>query len=80
MPSTISPTTAAIPDRRRQRIQAGTPEFKRTNLALFLGGFSTFWLLYWVQPLLPLFARVFGISPAASSVTLSAATGAWRWH
>ncbi|GAB7125606.1 MFS transporter [Silvimonas sp. JCM 19000] len=76
MPSTISPTTAAIPDRRRQRIQAGTPEFKRTNLALFLGGFSTFWLLYWVQPLLPLFARVFGISPAASSVTLSAATGA----
>lgn len=58
------------------RIQAGTPAFRRTSFALFIGGFSTFWLLYWVQPLLPLFARTFGISPAASSVTLSASTGA----
>ncbi|MDN0082947.1 MFS transporter [Crenobacter sp. SG2305] len=57
------------------RIRAGTPEYRRTNIALFLGGFSTFWLLYWVQPLLPLFARVFGLSPAASSVALSASTG-----
>jgi len=57
------------------RIRAGTPEFRRTNIALFLGGFATFWLLYWVQPLLPLFARSFGLSPAASSVALSASTG-----
>ncbi|MDR3426341.1 MFS transporter [Silvimonas sp.] len=56
-------------------IKAGTPAYRRTNIALFLGGFSTFWLLYWVQPLLPLFSRVFGLSPAASSVALSISTG-----
>ncbi len=41
------------------QIQAGSVAFKHTNLAIFLGGFSTFWLLYWVQPILPLFARTF---------------------
>lgn len=35
------------------RIQQGTPAFRRTALALFLAGFSTFGLLYTVQPLLP---------------------------
>jgi YNFM family putative membrane transporter len=47
----------------------------RVSLALFLAGFSTFSLLYCVQPLLPVFARHYGISPAASSLSLSLSTG-----
>ena len=45
------------------------------NFALFLGSFATFALLYCVQPLMPGFARAFSISPAAASLSLSAATG-----
>ena len=37
-------------------IESGTPAFRRINLAMFAAGFSTFALLYSVQPLLPLFA------------------------
>ena len=45
------------------------------SLALFVGGFATFALLYCVQPLLPAFARTFSLSPASASLSLSAATG-----
>jgi len=38
-------------------IEKRTAEFRRTNLALFAGGFSTFALLYSVQPLMPEFSR-----------------------
>ncbi|TCS37856.1 YNFM family putative membrane transporter [Paucimonas lemoignei] len=58
------------------RIRTGTREFRQTNRAMFLGGFSTFALLYSVQPLLPLFAQEFGLSPMHSSWALSASTGA----
>lgn len=44
--------------------------------ALFLGGFATFAVLYCVQPLLPLFAREFGVSAMQSSWALSLSTGA----
>lgn len=47
---------------------------RRMSLALFLGGFSTFSLLYCVQPLLPTFARTFGLSPAQSAMALSLST------
>jgi MFS transporter, YNFM family, putative membrane transport protein len=47
----------------------------RIPLALFLAGFSTFSLLYCVQPLLPVFARYYHVSPAASSLPLSLSTG-----
>ncbi len=47
----------------------------RISLALFLAGFATFSLLYCVQPLLPVFAQHFAVSPAASSLSLSLATG-----
>lgn len=47
----------------------------RIRLALFLAGFATFSLLYCVQPLLPEFAKSFGVSAAASSLPLSLATG-----
>lgn len=55
-------------------IERGTLAFRRTNLALFSAGFSTFALLYCVQPLLPVFSREFGVSPAASSLSLSLTT------
>lgn len=56
-------------------IERGTAAFRRTNLALFSAGFSTFALLYCVQPLLPVFSREFGISAAESSLSLSLTTG-----
>lgn len=58
-----------------QKIKHGTPEFRRTNLALFSAGFATFALLYSVQPLMPVFARDFHVSAAQSSLTLSLTTG-----
>lgn len=52
----------------------GCPRFRRTNRALFLAGFTSFALLYCVQPLLPVFSSAFGQSAAASSLILSIAT------
>jgi MFS transporter, YNFM family, putative membrane transport protein len=56
-------------------IGRGGARFWRVSFALFLGSFATFALLYCVQPLMPLFTRAFSISPAAASLSLSAATG-----
>jgi MFS transporter, YNFM family, putative membrane transport protein len=50
-------------------------KFWRANFGLFLGSFATFAMLYCVQPLMPSFTRAFSISPAAASLSLSAATG-----
>ncbi|MDF2641366.1 MAG: major facilitator transporter, partial [Pseudomonas sp.] len=55
-------------------IEKGTPLFKRTVLALFAGGFSTFTLLYCVQPMMPLLSQEFSINAAQSSLILSVAT------
>ena len=55
-------------------IEKNTPLFKRTVLALFAGGFSTFTLLYCVQPMMPLLSREFSINAAESSLILSVAT------
>lgn len=57
-------------------IRRGTPAFRRASLALFLAGFATFSLLYTVQPLLPIFATEFGVTPAQSALALSLATAA----
>ncbi len=66
---------AATPADNPPLIARGDARFWRVNFALFLGSFATFALLYCVQPLMPLFARAFSISPAAASLSLSAATG-----
>ena len=58
------------------RIAVGTADFKRTNRAMFFGGFSCFALLYCVQPLMPLLAHEFALTPAQSSLSLSISTGA----
>ncbi|MDP2358950.1 MAG: MFS transporter [Beijerinckiaceae bacterium] len=56
------------------RIAAGTPEFRRTNIAIFFCGFSIFAILYCTQPVLPLFSETFGVSAAESSLALSLTT------
>ena len=57
-------------------VRTGTAAYRRINLALFCAGFVTFVTLYDVQPLLPLFAHEFGVSPAMASLPLSIATWA----
>jgi YNFM family putative membrane transporter len=47
----------------------------RVTLALFSAGLATFALLYSVQPIMPVLSQEFGVSPAASSLSLSVATG-----
>ena len=56
-------------------IERGTPQFMRVTLALFSAGLATFALLYCVQPILPVLSQQFGVSPAASSISLSISTG-----
>jgi len=56
------------------QVRVGTSEFRRINVALFCAGFVTFVTLYDVQPLLPLFAQEFGVSPAVASLPLSFST------
>lgn len=74
----VSAATAAVPVAAAPvaRIAAGSAAFKRCNRALFFGGFSTFALLYCVQPLMPLLSRAFGLTAAQSSLSLSVSTGA----
>jgi YNFM family putative membrane transporter len=55
-------------------ITQGSPAFRRINRAMVLGGFSVFALLYGVQPLLPVFASQFAVSPAHASWALSLST------
>jgi YNFM family putative membrane transporter len=63
------------PPKTPSRLVSGTPAFRRLNLALFAAGFSTFAILYCVQPLLPEFSQEFHVSAAVSSLSLSLSTG-----
>lgn len=65
----LSPSAPAL-----GQVQSGTSVYRRTNLAFFAAGFVTFVTLYDVQPLLPEFAREFGISPTLGSLPLSVST------
>lgn len=73
--SSLSPTADVPRLSKRPYIQRGTPQFIRVTLAFFSAGLATFALLYCVQPILPLLSQDFNISPAGSSLSLSAATG-----
>ncbi|MCW5197436.1 MFS transporter [Buchnera aphidicola] len=55
-------------------IQKNTTEFYKTIISLFLAGFSTFSILYSIQPILPIFSRIFFLTPTESSLSLSIAT------
>lgn len=73
----ISVTSAAgIAAPHRPRIAVGSAAFKRTNRAMFFGGFATFALLYCVQPLMPLLSHEFALTAAQSSMVLSISTAA----
>lgn len=70
----VKTSKAAIPG-QKDYLRRGTGAYRRASFALFLSGFSTFSLLYCVQPLLPVFSREFSVSPAESSLSLSLSTG-----
>ena len=53
-------------------IQPHTKVYQKASIALFISGFAT---LYTTQPLMPVFAKEFGISAASASLTLSISTG-----
>jgi len=61
-------------NRAEVRISSDSPRYRLVNLALFCAGFITFVTLYDIQPLLPLFSREFGVSPAIGSLPLSIST------
>ncbi|MBP4048299.1 MFS transporter [Chromobacterium violaceum] len=58
------------------KLHAGTPAFRSTARAMFVGGFCTFAMVYGTQPLMPLFAHDFSLTPAAASGVVSMSTGA----
>jgi MFS transporter, YNFM family, putative membrane transport protein len=57
------------------QIERGTAAFRRTTVALGTAGFSTFALLYSIQPLLPVFSQQFRVTAAGASLSLSVTTG-----
>src|SRR5580700_4631023 len=75
MTSNSSTSRFAAPAAAPPLISRGEARFWRVSVGLFLGGVATFAVLYCVQPMMPGFARAFSISPAAASLSLSAATG-----
>lgn len=73
--TTIARDVRAARTAEAPRIERGTAAFRRTTLAMFAAGFSTFALLYCLQPLMPVFSHDFRISASASSLSLSVTTG-----
>jgi MFS transporter, YNFM family, putative membrane transport protein len=61
---------------RQSPLRHGDPGMRRVRLGLFAAGLATFVLLYAPQPLLPILAGSFRVSPAAASLAMSAGTGA----
>jgi YNFM family putative membrane transporter len=55
---------------------SGSQELRRLNLAMLFAALAAFGLLYATQALLPSIGADFGVGPTASSLTVSAATGA----
>lgn len=70
--------TTEAPDRPAEAaaplIEAGTAAFRKMNLAMFVGGFATFALLYALQPILPRFAADFAVSATTASLLFAAGT------
>jgi YNFM family putative membrane transporter len=56
------------------KLRRGGPGFARAVVAVLIGGFAIFELLYCVQPLLPEFSREFGLAPASASLAVSVST------
>jgi MFS transporter, YNFM family, putative membrane transport protein len=75
LPSTSSPIEVSDSNSVPPGVHPGSAAYRRIAFALFLAGFSTFSLLYCVQPLLPAFTSDFHIGAATSSLSLSISTG-----
>ncbi|CAL4324860.1 MFS transporter [Buchnera aphidicola] len=58
----------------KKYIQKNTKNFYKAVISLFLAGFSTFSILYSIQPILPIFSRIFFLTPLQSSFSLSIST------
>ena len=70
------PDKATLPAVPAQRLRYDDPGMRRVRLGLFSAALATFALLYTPQPLLPLLSADFRTGPAASSLVMSAGTGA----
>jgi MFS transporter, YNFM family, putative membrane transport protein len=73
-PATVAAAAEAATRDLERFIERGTREFSLTNVALFAAGFTTFALIYCVQPIMPVFSQEFGISAAEASLSLSLTT------
>ncbi|MCK0508776.1 MFS transporter [Aromatoleum anaerobium] len=71
-------TRYSIADAIREdgRIEAGSSAFRKANLAMFVGGFATFAMLYATQPILPRLASDFAVAPTTASLSVAAGTAA----
>lgn len=67
----MTPNTDPAPD---LPLEAGSEGYRRVNQAMFFAGFACFAMLYGTQPILPLIAARFSVTPAAASLTVSAGT------
>jgi YNFM family putative membrane transporter len=71
--------TALDPELDLERVpglRPGTRQARRLRLAMLAAGLAAFSLLYFTQALLPAIGADFRVGPAASSLTVSCATGA----
>ncbi|HEY2669812.1 MAG TPA: MFS transporter [Rugosimonospora sp.] len=71
--------TVLDPELDRERVpglRPGSPQARRLSLAMLAAGLAAFSLLYFTQALLPAIGADFRVGPAASSLTVSCATGA----
>ncbi|BDH55600.1 MFS transporter [Tsukamurella sp. PLM1] len=68
MTATVEPGTATP-------LRAGSAAYRRTTLALFVAGLTTFGSMYSTQAVLPELTRVFGSAPDVSALAVSVTTG-----
>jgi YNFM family putative membrane transporter len=58
-----------------ERLREADPDYRKFALAMLMAGLSAFAIFYCVQPLLPIFARIFGIDAQESSLAISLTIG-----
>ena len=73
-PGTLAREAVAAASDVERFIERGTREFRLTNVALFAAGFTTFALIYCVQPIMPVLGQAFHIDAATAALSLSATT------
>lgn len=57
------------------KITSGSRAYVTAIIALFFGSLAAFGIEYCVQPIIPVFTKTFGISPATASLAVSFGTG-----